>query len=115
VSPSAAADVAFSGETLSAARARDLGLVDLVAEEGPALPLALQRAALYAERPIVSLAAAKRALASSDRLARLEDGLAREKESALMSFRDGTLAAGLASFHDHPDPPTSAGSPDRPQ
>ena len=43
-SPSAAADVAFSGETLSAARARELGLVDLVAEEGPALHLALQRA-----------------------------------------------------------------------
>jgi putative glutamine amidotransferase len=112
---SAAADVAFSGETLSAARARELGLVDLVAEDGPALPLALQRAAQYAKRPIVSLAAAKRALASRDRLVRLEDGLAREKESALTSFRDGTLAAALASSHDHPGPSTPAGGPDRPQ
>jgi gamma-glutamyl-gamma-aminobutyrate hydrolase PuuD/enoyl-CoA hydratase/carnithine racemase len=112
---SAAADVAFTGETLSAARARELGLVDLVAEDGPALPLALQRAAQYAERPIASLAAAKRALASRDHLARLEDGLAREKESALTSFRDGTLAAALASSHDHPGPPASAGGPDRPQ
>ena len=114
-SPSAAADVAFSGETLSAARARELGLVDLVAEDGPALPLALQRAAQYAERPIASLSAAKRVLASRDRLVRLEDGLAREKEFALTSFRDGTLAAALASSHDHPGPPTSAGGPDRPQ
>ena len=114
-SSAAAADVAFSGETLSAARARELGLVDLVAEDGPALPLALQRAAQYAERPIASLAAAKRALASRDRLMRLEDGLAREKESALTSFRDGTLAAALASSHDHPGPPPSAGGPDRPQ
>ncbi len=113
--PSAAADVACSGESLSAARARELGLVDLVAEEGSALPLALQRAAQYAERPIASLAAAKRALASADRLARFEDGLAREKVSALTSFRDGTLASALASFHDHPGPPTSAGGPDRPQ
>jgi putative glutamine amidotransferase len=113
--PSAAADVACSGETLSAARARELGLVDLVAEDGPALPLALQRAAQYAERSIASLAAAKRALAPRDRLVRLDDGLAREKESALASFRDGTLAAALASFRDHRSPPTSAGGPDRPQ
>ena len=113
--PSAAADVAFAGETLSAARARELGLVDLIAEDGPALPLALQRAAQYAERPIASLAAAKRALVSRGRLVRLEDGLAREKESALASFRDGTLAAALASSRDHPGPPTSAGGPDRPQ
>ncbi len=112
---SAAADVAFTGETLSAARARELGLVDLVVEDGPALPLALQRAAQYAERPIASLAAAKRALASRDRLARLEDGLARERESALASFRDGTLAAVLASSHDHPGSPAPAGGLDRPQ
>jgi putative glutamine amidotransferase len=114
-SPSAAADVAFSGETLSAARARELGLVDLVAEDGPALSLALQRAAQYAERSIGSLAAAKRVLVSRDGLVRLEDGLAREKESALTSFRDGTLAAALASSHDHPGSPASAGGPDRPQ
>jgi putative glutamine amidotransferase len=113
-SPSAAADIAFSGETLSAARARELGLVDLVAEEGPALPLALQRAAQYAERPVASLSAAKRALSSRGRLVRLEEGLARERESALTSFRDGTLAAALAFSHDHPGPPTSAGGPDRP-
>ncbi len=114
-SPSAAADVAFSGETISAARARELGLVDLVAEDGSALPLTLQRAAHYAERPIASLAAAKRTLASRDRLQRLEDGIARERESALASFRDGTLAAALASAHEHSESPASAVGPDRPQ
>jgi putative glutamine amidotransferase len=114
-SPPAAADVAFSGETLSASRARELGLVDLVADEGPALPLALERAAQYAERPIASLAAAKRVLAPKDRLVRLEDAFTREKESALASFRDGTLAAALASSHDHPGPRTSLDGPDRPQ
>jgi putative glutamine amidotransferase len=114
-SPSAAAEIVFSGETLSAARARELGLVDLVAEDAPALSLALQRAAQYAERPIGSLAAAKRALVSRDGLARLEDGLAREREFALASFRDGTLAAGLASSRNHPGPPPPAGGPDRPQ
>ena len=112
---SAAADVAFTGERLSAARARELGLVDLVAEDGPALPVALQRAALYAERPIASLAAAKRALASRDRLARLEDGLPRERESALASLprRDARRVPGF--FADHPGPPAPAGGSDRPQ
>ncbi|HSB63694.1 MAG TPA: gamma-glutamyl-gamma-aminobutyrate hydrolase family protein [Thermoanaerobaculia bacterium] len=114
-SPPAATDVAFSGETLSASRARELGLVDLVTDEGSALPLALERAAQYAERPISSLAAAKRALASKDRLVRLEDAFAREKETALAALRDGTLAAALATSHKHPGLPTSAGGPDRPQ
>ncbi len=113
--PSVAADVAFSCETLSAMRAKELGLVDLVAEDGPALPSALQRAAQYAERPIASLAAAKSAFASRDRLQRLDEAFARERESALASFRDGTLAAALASFHDHPGPAVSASGPDRPQ
>lgn len=114
-SPSAAADVAFSCGTLSAARARELELVDVVAEEGPALPVALERAAQYAERPISSLAAAKRALASRGLLQRLEDAFAREKESALAALRDGTLAAALASSREHPAPLASAGGPDRPQ
>jgi putative glutamine amidotransferase len=95
--PGPAADLVFSGEALGAARASELGLVDLVAEDGPALPLALQRAADYAERPVAALAAAKRALAPPDRLKRLDEGLAREREFALKSFRDGTLASAFAS------------------
>jgi enoyl-CoA hydratase/carnithine racemase len=118
-SPAVAADFAFSGETLGAARAREIGLVDLVAEDGPALPLALQCAARYAERPIASLAAAKRALASADRLLRLDDALAREKDYALTHFRDGTFASdrasALVSSHKHPGAPPSTGGTDRPQ
>ena len=120
-SPAVAADLAFSGETLGAAHARDLGLVDIVAEDGSALPLALRRAAEYAERPTASLAAVKRALASTERLRRLDDGLLREKEFALALFRDGTLAsmASLASkasrTDSHSGSPSSAGGNDRPQ
>jgi len=115
-----AADLAFSGETLGAARARELGFVDAVAENGSALPLALRRAAQYAERPTVSLAAAKRALASAERLLRLDDGLAREKDFALARFRDGTLGshASLASHtasNSGSGSPPSAGGNDRPQ
>ena len=124
VSPGVAADLAFSGETLGAARARELGLVDIVAEDGSALPLALRRAAQYAERPTASLAAAKRALASADRLAALDEGLAREKEFALALFRDGTLSSlsALASLASHTasgsfgsGSPPSGGGNDRPQ
>ena len=116
-----AADLAFSGETLGAARARELGFVDAVAEDGSALPLALRRAAQYAERPTASLAASKRVFASAERLRRLDDGLAREKELALALFRDGTLSslASVASLAAPgtfgSDSPPSAGGNDRPQ
>ena len=80
-SPSAAADVAFSGETLSAARARELGLVDLVAEDGPALPLALQRAAQYAETADRLSRRRQARLASRDRLAAPRGRASRERGS----------------------------------
>ncbi|MEO8587086.1 MAG: gamma-glutamyl-gamma-aminobutyrate hydrolase family protein [Acidobacteriota bacterium] len=116
-SSAAAADLAFSGEALGAAGARELGLVDIVAEDGSALPLALRRAAEYAERPTSSLAAAKRALSSVERLRRLDEGLLREKEFALALFRDGSLSslASLASRPSHSRSPSSAGGNDRPQ
>jgi 2-(1,2-epoxy-1,2-dihydrophenyl)acetyl-CoA isomerase len=97
-----AADLAFSGEALGAGRAKELGLADLVAEDGLALPLALERAADYAERPIAVLAAAKLAFAHPGHLARLDEGLARERDFALASFRDGTLASALASSRAFP-------------
>lgn len=116
-SSAAAAGLAFSGEALGAAGARELGLVDIVAEDGSALPLALRRAAEYAERPTASLAAAKRALASAERLRLLDEGLLREKEFALALFRDGTLSslASLASRPSHSGSPSTAGGNDRPQ
>ena len=118
-SPAVARDLAFSGEVLGAARALDLGYVDAVAEDGSALPLALQRAALYAERPTATLAAAKRAFASADRLRLLDEGLAREKDFALSLFRDGTLASiSKSAFRPSSspsEPPAPAGGNDRPQ
>jgi enoyl-CoA hydratase/carnithine racemase len=110
-----ASDLAFSGEALGAGRAKELGLADLVAEDGPALPPALQRAAEYAARPILALAAAKRAFAHSDRLAHLDEGLAREREFALASFRDGTLASTLASSRAFPGAAPRGADADRPQ
>jgi putative glutamine amidotransferase len=118
-SPAVARDLAFSGEALGAARARELGYVDAVAEEGSALPLALQRAALYAERPTATLAAAKRAFASADRLRLLDEGLARERDFALSLFRDGTLASiSKSAFRPSSstsEPPAPARGNDRPQ
>ena len=119
-SSAVAVDLAFSGEALTAARARELGYVDDVAEDGSALPLALQRAAQYAERPTVSLSSAKRAFASADRLKRLDEGLARERDFALALFRDGTLAS-LASHATRTSSPSAdsgssgSGGSDRPQ
>lgn len=81
-----AADLAFSAERISLARAREMGLVDVVVEEGPALPAALARAALYAERPPAALAAAKRLL-NAGRLEALGEALAREIETQIEMFR----------------------------
>lgn len=90
----AAADLAFSAERIPVRRARELGLVDLLVEDGPALPAALARAATYAERPAAALAAAK-ALLNADRLPRLSDALARETEAQVELFRTPGFAARL--------------------
>lgn len=86
-----AADLVFSGERISAVRAKEIGLVDVLVEDGPSLPIALARAALYAEQSVAALAAAKRNL-NAERLPRLEQALAREAEAQLELFRSGELA-----------------------
>ncbi|HEV8268091.1 MAG TPA: gamma-glutamyl-gamma-aminobutyrate hydrolase family protein, partial [Thermoanaerobaculia bacterium] len=91
----AAADLVFSGDRIDARRAKDLGLVDLLADDGSSLPLALARANSYAERPAAALAAAKRNL-NADRLPRLEQALEREAAAQLELFRGGALGALLA-------------------
>lgn len=88
--PGAAADLVFSAERIPLARAQGLGLVDHVAEDGPALPLALARAAVYAERPVAALAAAKRNL-NAERIPRLEAALRRETEAQVALFLSGEL------------------------
>ena len=94
--PGGAADLAFSADRITAQRAKELGLVDVLVDEGSALPHALARASRYAERNAAALAAAKKNL-NADRLARLEQALARETEAQIELFENGTLARGLAS------------------
>ncbi|MEO6326905.1 MAG: gamma-glutamyl-gamma-aminobutyrate hydrolase family protein [Thermoanaerobaculia bacterium] len=89
-----AADLVFSAERISAQRAKELGLVEVLVTDGSALPAALSRAALYAERPAAALAAAKLNL-NAERLPRLEQALAREAEAQIELFRNGDLSQRL--------------------
>jgi len=92
--PGVAADLVFSADRIAAHRARELGLVDFVVEEGSSLPYALHRAARYAERPAAALAAAKRNL-NAERLPRLMQALERETEAQIELFQSGLLARSL--------------------
>jgi putative glutamine amidotransferase len=96
VAPAAVASLFLPGETVSAARAKDLGLVDVVAEDGPSLPVALARAARFSLPALPALAAAKRVFAA-ERLAALDRAFRRERDAWLALFRDGSLAASLAA------------------
>lgn len=94
--PAAAASLFFPAGTVSGARAFELGLVDVVAEDGPALPVALARASHFTVRALPALAATKRIL-GAERLAALDRALQHERETWLAFFRDGSLAASLAA------------------
>jgi 2-(1,2-epoxy-1,2-dihydrophenyl)acetyl-CoA isomerase len=86
----AAADAVFSASRIGAARAREMGLVDLLVEDGPSLPVAVARAGDYAERSLSALSAAKRLL-GTERIPRLKAALAREVEAQIELFRSGEL------------------------
>jgi putative glutamine amidotransferase len=103
VAPRAAAGLFLPAETASAARAFELGLVDVVAEDGSALPAALAYAARFSIRALPALAATKRVFAA-ERLAALDRALPREREAWLTLFRDGSLAASLAAAARMSDP-----------
>jgi enoyl-CoA hydratase/carnithine racemase len=93
----AAADLVFSAERISATRAKELGLVDVLAEEGPALETALAIARRWSDKDPAAVAAAKRNL-NAERLARVTEALARETEAQIELFVNGTLARGLAAL-----------------
>jgi putative glutamine amidotransferase len=101
--PGGAASLFLPAETVQTARAHELGLVDIVAEDGPSLPVALARAARFSSRALPALAAAKR-LFAAERLAALDRALPREREAWLTLFRDGSLAASLAAAARMSDP-----------
>lgn len=94
--PGAAADLVFSADRISAGRAKELGLVDILVDDGPSLPQALARASRYSERSIAALAAAKKNL-NAERLPRIEQALARETEAQIELFSSGVLTRSLAS------------------
>jgi putative glutamine amidotransferase len=94
--PGGAAGLYFPGTSVTSGRARELGLVDVVAEDGSSLPAVLERVALFTSGALPALSATKRAL-SAERLAVLDRALARERELHLALFRDGTLASSLAA------------------
>jgi hypothetical protein len=77
--------------------------VDVVAEDGSSLPVALDRAARFTARSLPTLAATKRVFAA-ERLAALDRALPREREAWLTLFRDGSLAASLAAAARTSDP-----------
>ena len=86
----AAADIVFAAGRIGAEQAKEMGLVDLLVDEGPALPAAVSRAGDYADRSLPALAAAKRLL-GAERLPRLKAALARETEAQIELFRSGEL------------------------
>jgi 2-(1,2-epoxy-1,2-dihydrophenyl)acetyl-CoA isomerase len=96
VSPGGASSLFLPADPISAARALELGLVDVVSEDGSSLPVALARAARLSGRALQALAATKR-LFAAERLAALDRALPREREVWLALFRDGSLATALAA------------------
>ena len=101
--PGGPASLFLPAEAVPAARAHELGLVDIVAEDGSSLPVALARAARFSSRALPALAATKRIFAA-ERLAALDRALPREREAWLTLFRDGALAALLAATTRMSDP-----------
>ena len=96
-----ARDLVYSGRHLDAAEALDIGLVDRVAE-GDVHALAVEHATEFAKGPTQAYAAAKRALASSDRP--LELGLAVEREAFVALFATRDQEEGMRAFLDKREP-----------
>ncbi len=99
----AAADAVFAASRIGAERAREVGLIDVLVEDGPSLPAAVARAGEYSERSLPALDAAKRLL-GAERIPRLKAALVREVEAQIELFRSGELLRRLpASGADRED------------
>ncbi|MEZ5238883.1 MAG: enoyl-CoA hydratase-related protein [Microthrixaceae bacterium] len=98
VGPARAKDLVFSGRTVDAAEALEIGLVDRVVQ-GDATDAALEWAEELAAGPRHALAFAKRAIdAGSD--PSLAEGLAVEQDLFVESFASPDAQVGIASFLD---------------
>jgi enoyl-CoA hydratase/carnithine racemase len=97
IGSTAALELVLLGRVIDAARARELGLVNVLAGEGGALALAAELAREFASLPAVAVQAAKRAVrAGID--ADLAEGLAVERELFLGVARSADAREGAAAF-----------------
>jgi enoyl-CoA hydratase/carnithine racemase len=97
-----ARDLIYSGRHVDAAEALEIGLVDRVADGTDVYALALEQATAFAKGPTLAYAAAKRALAASDRP--LEQGLEVEREAFVQLFATRDQKEGMRAFLDKRDP-----------
>ena len=97
-----ARDLVYTGRQVEAAEALEIGLVDRVADDSDVYALAVQHATAFADGPTLAYAAAKRALAASDRP--LEQGLAVEREAFVPLFATADQEEGMRAFLDKREP-----------
>ncbi|MDQ0376063.1 enoyl-CoA hydratase/isomerase family protein [Amycolatopsis thermophila] len=91
-----AKEIVYSGRSLEAKEARDIGLVDVVTADGEVLAEARRWAARYEHSSATALRAAKAALEFGQ-----DDGLGAELANFVESFRAPDRAIGMRSFLDH--------------
>lgn len=94
IGAAAAAEMLYLGSTVDASRARELGLVNRVAESGGAPALAAELAARIAALPRVAVSCLKRATAVTVPAADLD----RERELFLEAFGSQDATEGFAAF-----------------
>jgi enoyl-CoA hydratase/carnithine racemase len=97
-----ARDLIYTGRSVAAGEALEIGLVDRVAPAAEALELATDEARAFAEGPSLAYAAAKRALAAADRP--LEDGLRVERKAFVALFATRDQEEGMRAFLDKREP-----------
>jgi enoyl-CoA hydratase/carnithine racemase len=97
-----ARDLVYTGRQVDAAEALAIGLVDRVADGTDAYALAMEQAQTFANGPTLAYAAAKRAIAASDRS--LEQGLAVEREAFVQLFATRDQKEGMRAFLDKREP-----------
>jgi enoyl-CoA hydratase/carnithine racemase len=97
-----ARDLVYTGRHVDAAEALEIGLVDRVADRTDVYALAVEHATAFAKGPTLAYAAAKRALAASDRP--LGQGLAVEREAFVALFATADQEEGMRAFLDKRDP-----------
>jgi enoyl-CoA hydratase/carnithine racemase len=97
-----ARDLIYTGRSVAAGEALEIGLVDRVAPAAGALELATDEARAFAEGPSLAYAAAKRALAAADRP--LEDGLRVERKAFVALFATRDQEEGMRAFLDKREP-----------